>query len=472
MKSSPSMPTGKGPQSGSILSYIGFAVVIVILFGKSLFGDHSLLPTDILHEFLLPHGSEQHPISVQNHYTLDQLPQTYPGAVVWQESARTGELPLWNPYWFGGHPQLATSVWGVLTPTKLLLLFCSPERAHTLGFILQFFLAGVFMMAFLRELGLSRWAAFLGGCAYAFNSQFLLMYWLWLNVFAWVPLALFLYERAVRRNSAGYTLAAGCALAIPLVSGSIQMTFYVVFLFGFYALGTLLLRPMEDRKRLLAQATVLFIVAILIAAAQFLPTLELLAREAGGRIRNSDQGAMFGLRHTLLGIPALVVFVFPALAGAPEAFDLLKVFRGTMMHFSGYIGLVPFLLFVIGARVPGEKRKRVWLWLVIAVLVIVFFTPLLRFVYHRFFAVAIVAMSVLAAYGFDVLLQNSAETHKRIARNFKTSWNSGPFACDWPVGRPVVRARALYATGRSWPKLRIEPGRREPVQELPGISVQ
>lgn len=391
------------------------ACIVGLFFFPSLFQHHTLVPTDILHHFLLPHAPE--PIEVQNHYIIDQVTQTYPSGLFWQESARQGEMPLWNPYIYGGHPQLSTSVWGILCPAKLLFLVCSPERAHTLGFILQLFLAGFFMMLFLREWGLSGWASLLGGCAYAFNSQFLMMYWIWLNVFAYVPLVLLLYERSLRRKSQPYALVTGVVMAIPLVSGSIQMTFFVCCLCGFYGLASVFWQPAGQRRPVFLRLALVFAVTALAGAIQFLPTLEFLAQEVGGRIRNSEQGRMHTMLHIVAGIPALITFVFPAVAGSPETFDVLKVFRGTMMHYSGYIGLIPVTLFVMALQKRGDKRINSLLILIVLTLVVIFFTPLLRFVYHRFFIMMVFAMAVLAAVGFDMVLQKAPEDLLKIRRS-------------------------------------------------------
>jgi N-acetylglucosaminyldiphosphoundecaprenol N-acetyl-beta-D-mannosaminyltransferase len=408
----------KSDRLGWITGLVCFALVVAVFFHETLFSHYSLVPSDILHHFILPADGQKKTIEVQNHYAIDQITQTYPAELYWQQSAKGGEVPMWNPYVFGGQPQLSTSIWGILCPAKWLFLFCSPERAHSLGYILEFFLAGVFMMAFLREIGQSRMAAFLGACAYTFNTQFLMLYWIWMNVFAYVPLVLFLFERSARRNSWGYAIGAGIVMAIPLISGSIQLAFYVGCLCGFYALASLWWRPVAQRRQAFLQLAAMFFIAALVSAVQFLPTLEFIFREASGRIQNSDNCDIAGVRHTLWGIPALIVFLFPALAGSPETFDLMKLFGAKVMDFSGYIGLVPFLLFVIGAQLAREKRIRAMLGLIALVMFVVFFTPLLKFVYHRFFVLSMFASVILAGYGFDALLQASPENLRKIRRTF------------------------------------------------------
>ena len=158
------------------------------------------------------------------------------------------------------------------------------------------------------------------------------------------------------------------------------MTFFVGVLTGFYCLSAVIWRDRTERANLLRRLALIFVVAALLAAAQLLPTLEFLPREIGGRIRNSDQ-SVASVRHTLIGIPALITFVFPALAGSPETFDLLKFLKSDLISFTGYIGIIPCTLFAIGAATNRDGRVKALLMLIVASLVVIFLTPLVRFVY-------------------------------------------------------------------------------------------
>jgi hypothetical protein len=195
------------------------------------------------------------------------------------------------------------------------------------------------------------------------------------------------------------------------------MAFFAGFLCGFYALGSLLpnAETTTPWPRKAAFIALIFTVGLLLASIQFLPTLELISREATERLR--DPGAIHaGWRESVVGIAALVSFLFPALPGSPQTFDLMKFAGTTMMHFNGYIGLVPFGLFLIGSYAARDRRVR-WLWLLSAVvLFVVFFTPLVRYVYHRFFLLIVFAMAMAAARGADVILESAPHDLRRIRR--------------------------------------------------------
>jgi hypothetical protein len=136
--------------------WLGFIMgVVVFFFHKTLFSGCSLVPTDILHQLVRPYNERVTNIAVQNHYNLDILLLDYGWGKFWQESVRAGELPLWNPYVYGGHPHFAVSMEAVLNPLNVLNLFLSVERAFSIRIVIEFILAGWLMFAFLRGIGRS-----------------------------------------------------------------------------------------------------------------------------------------------------------------------------------------------------------------------------------------------------------------------------------------------------------------------------
>jgi hypothetical protein len=370
------------------------AGVLVWFFHESFLQGRSLVPTDLMYQILLPYSASVTNVTVANHYTTDALTLDYPWGVFWQQTVKTGQLPLWNPYIFGGHPILAESMPAMLSPFKLLYLAFSAERAFTLGLILEFFLTALFMFAFLRELERSRCAAFIGSCAWALNSGFIMWYWRMVPAFCLAPLVLLLIERAVKRNAWRFAAGAGAVLGVAVLCGNVQGAVHLGFLvMAWWS------KHVFESKRLWRLAVLCFIVAAAIAAVQWLPTLELMRLDA----YNSTQArnAAAGLRHSLVGLPALITFVFPGLTGSTESYDLLRFAYASRYDFTGYIGIVPFALAILAVR---ERRLR-WLgWIIVAVIVIVLFTPLVRYLYHRFFIVAVFVGCVLAAEGADLWL--------------------------------------------------------------------
>jgi len=392
---------------------LALVALVAAFFGPTLWGGCSLVPADILHQIILPYANDVKCPQVQNHYAYDPVMIDYPWARFWQQTVRSGQWPVWNPFILGGHPHAAEGMPAICSPFKLLLLALPAERALSLVWVAQLALAGLWMFGFLRELGRSRPAAFVGACAWSLNSAFLMWYWRAPAVFCWAPLVLWLMERSARRQSWGHALAAATALGVAFLCGNIQAAAHLIFLCAGYALLTIPWRDRAMRRRLVAQWAAVFVVAGLIAAVQWLPTLELMGREAYGSVQM--RGPRFNLRNALLGLPALVTFVFPAVTGSTETFDLLKAAGASRGDFTGYIGLVPVGLLLAAAVADRGTRTRAMLWLMAAVTVLLF-TPLARYLYHRFFIVAVFAATVLAAHGLDIVLEPSEQQRRAIGR--------------------------------------------------------
>jgi hypothetical protein len=375
--------------------------VVVWFFHESLFQGRSLVPTDLVHNLMLPYSARVARVQVQNHYAMDAAVSDYPWGLFWQQSVtRDGELPLWNPFILGGHPNLADTMPAVLSPFKLLYLVLPAERAFTLGIVLEIALAGWLMFGLLRELGRSRPASFIGGCAWMLNSGFLMWYWRAPNIFCWAPLVLWLLERSARRDSWPAAAGAALTLGVALLSGNIQAGAHLGFLCAMYGLWMVWWSGPGRRARTLARVGAALAAGALVAAVQWLPALELMRLDVYGGTQ--ARGASASWRHTLLGLPALITFVFPAMTGSTESYDLLKLANASRYIFTGYIGVVPFTFFVVGvAACRREWRVRAGMWIIIAVVVLLFFTPLVKYLYHRFFVVAVFAMAMLAAYGAD-----------------------------------------------------------------------
>ena len=130
-----------------------YTLVIVVFFAEHLFLNRSILPLDVLNELLLPRVAGTR-IQVQTHYPIDEVTQLAPNARFWRDEIRAGELPIWNPDILGGNPHQASTIWGVFTPFKLPYLLPIPiERAYTWGLVFQFWIAGLLIFAYLREIG-------------------------------------------------------------------------------------------------------------------------------------------------------------------------------------------------------------------------------------------------------------------------------------------------------------------------------
>ncbi len=263
------------------------------------------------------------------------------------QSLKGGEMPLWNPYLYGGAPFAADIQTGLFYPINLLLFFLMPKiafRTLELISVLHFFLAGAFMylcLRFIRKEGrIGRLASLAGAIAFMFSDLFIIHFGN-LNMIAaasWLPLVFLFYHRALTERRVNYALLSGVFLGVAILAGHIQPIFHILFFLGLYLLYRLYLAYRGDRSRamplLLGLAALTVVIALGATAFLLLPGYEMMQLSVRAQIPY-EEAAKFSLS------PAqLMGFLNPGFFGrGPRLswglWDRVEV---------GYIGVLPLVL--------------------------------------------------------------------------------------------------------------------------------
>ena len=300
---------------------------------------------------------------------------------------RAGQMPLWNPYLFLGVPFLANPQAAVLYPLHWPLSWLRPEQALIWSALLHVWLAAGFTYTFARRsLRLSRLAVWLAGLIFGLGGFTLARVENinQLNALAWLPALLWLYDETARAASGRSRIRWGAALAVAvalqLLAGHTQTTFINMVGLGLWAgwpavavlwtrrgkgaeeqrsrgdagtrghgePGTNDERPARLHDYLLPLLAV--IPAILLAAAQLLPTLELngLGLRTGGLPYR--QAVSFSLRPRLLAQS----FLPPFGRGLDAAFG-----SEGYAEFVGYAGIAALVLAGVGLSLLWRQRAEV-----------------------------------------------------------------------------------------------------------------
>ena len=291
---------------------------------------------------------------------------------------RAGQMPLWNPYLFLGVPFLANPQAAVLYPLHWPLSWLRPEQALIWSALLHVWLAAGFTYTFARRsLGRSRLAAWLAGLIFGLGGFTLARVENinQLNALAWLPALLWLYDETARaasgRSRIRWGVALAVAIALQLLAGHTQTTFVNMVGLGLWAVWPCLMilsrrgkgdagtrrhgepgtndeRSARLRNYLLPLLAV--IPAILLAAAQLLPTLELngLGLRTGGLPYR--QAVSFSLRPRLLAQSLLPPFG----RGLDAAFG-----SEGYAEFVGYVGIAALVLAGIGLSLLWRRNAEV-----------------------------------------------------------------------------------------------------------------
>jgi hypothetical protein len=154
-------------------------------------------------------------------------------------SLRSGQSPAWAPYVFGGHVQIADPQSLIFSlPFLLIALFDGEPKlwvmdAVCLGFLL---VGGVFVLLYFRD---RSWHAAAGLCAalsfiFGGSAAWRLQHVGQVMSIAWLPIALFLLDRSLRRGSILTAVMTGMTAGLMLI-GRDQVAFLAVILLAGYA---------------------------------------------------------------------------------------------------------------------------------------------------------------------------------------------------------------------------------------------
>ncbi|MBI3362844.1 MAG: hypothetical protein HY023_17215 [Chloroflexi bacterium] len=306
------------------------------------------------------------------------LLQFYPWRWLALQQIRAGQWPLWNPYLGNGAPLLANYQTAVFYPPNWLGFILPLD--YSLGFVavLHIIWAGVGMIAFARSIGLRPLGQTIAGLSFSL-STYLVARMSFLTIIAaaaWLPWLLWAGEHLTqtlaapaadsgvqRRHGLAWFLALSGLMALQLLAGHAQTTFYSLVLVGLWIVWrglTFKLRPQRGASQSpisVLSPTVTFVLAFIFAvcltAIQLLPTVELLRQSS----RAESAGYDFIVTYSLWPW-RLLTFVAPDTFGNPAHGDYWGY--GNYWEDSAYIGLLPLGLAVMAvfAWVRGKLRVR------------------------------------------------------------------------------------------------------------------
>ena len=225
----------------------------------------------------------------------------YPYWTAASKALRAGRLPLWNPDLFMGAPFLANSQAGVLYPLNwpLWLAFDTPTAA-SLSIVLHLWLAAGFSYKFARSgLNLRRPAACLAAVLFALGGYLTAQveHVNQLQGLAWLPAVFWLLSS---KKKLARPLLLGIVLGLQLLAGHTQAAFITVVGAAVYAAAFVWPRSSRSSQPLIH----LFLgglLALLLAAAQILPTLELGRYSVRGGGLPLNEAVSFSLHPLLVG---------------------------------------------------------------------------------------------------------------------------------------------------------------------------
>ena len=399
-----------------------------VLLWPVVFQGQAFLPADLLRDIAPWRTSNPSHLIPWNPLMWDGMAEFYPWRAFYAATLNTGYLPLWNPHQFCGTPFTANSQSAIFYPLNLVFCLMPVWRAFGVSVLLHLVLTGSFAYLYLRRgMRIGRSASLLG--AVSWQMCHWQVAWLALPTFlcvsAWLPLALFLVDRAGERPSPFRALPLGICLGLMLLAGHLQIAVYCFGLILAYALFRIAPRLKSDWRRLLPCAGVALAMTFGLAAPQLLPAVELarVSHRAGGIATWEAYQSYVRLAVPLVHLMTLFA---PSFFGSPTRGTYwgigLNGGPGAYMEYACYGGILTLLLaiFAIVSTWRPSATTRFWTFTAAAALLLALGTPLNMLLFFgipgfaqtgspgRILVVWSFCLPVLAAIGLDSLLRQFA----------------------------------------------------------------
>lgn len=227
-----------------ILSLLFF--LPLVLFWQQTLGGRTLLPAENLYQYP-PFAADREALGVplpHNALLSDLVLQNMQWKAFIRASFAEGELPLWNPTQFAGVPFLAAGQQSTLYPLSVLYYVLPLWLAYGWFTVITLWMAGAFMYAFARGLGIRRSGAAIAGVTYQLAGFFTVsaVFPMIIAGAAWLPLILLMLEFIIRRRPAFrgrsspvlWAVIGAIAVGCVLLAGHAEIVYYTLLIAGYY----------------------------------------------------------------------------------------------------------------------------------------------------------------------------------------------------------------------------------------------
>ncbi|HSW87664.1 MAG TPA: YfhO family protein [Candidatus Saccharimonadales bacterium] len=335
-------------------------IFIALAFFKPFFLQKLLpLPTDTIVGLYYPFRdlyvkTNPNGLPFHNFLITDPVRQQYPWRNLSIGLEKNSQLPLWNPYSFGGTPLLANFQSAAFYPLNIVFFLLPFATAWSILVLLEPLLGSVFLYLYLRNLKLHPLACLLGSIAFSF-SGFSVAWMEWntvLHTVIWLPLILLAKDKLLQKWNIRWTIIFLFAEISAFFGGHLQTLFYALCISNAYlaarifqkaqAVGNGLTLPAGRQEpfptmiRIYIPFLIFGAALFAITAIQWIPTLQFINLSARSIDQNWHQVGWF--------IPwqNAIQFIMPDFFGNPTTGNYWGIWN--YAEFIGYIGIFPLIV--------------------------------------------------------------------------------------------------------------------------------
>lgn len=327
-------------------------------------------------------------------------------------------MPLWSPYRFGGMPYAAAPGVAFFYPFNLICVVLPINYAINWDIAFHLFLSGIFTYYLLRNFGVNRSGATIGGTVYMLSAPMVMHIYaghlIAITSMPWTPLMFLFLDRFILKNNYKYGISLSLTIALQLLAGYPQYLFYSLIALAFYLLFLLTQLKMRGAEwsRICKNGlgfAVFVILGFAVSAVQIIPAMEI----AGYSTR---ENLSYKWVSTFSFPPEnLITLLVPDFFG-----DMLKVLywgKNYLWEMSAYVGIVPLILAIIAIFYTGRGIALFFAGLAVLSVILAFgkYTPLLKLLYtyvpgfnlfrgnSKFIFLNALSLAMLSGFGADTL---------------------------------------------------------------------
>jgi len=344
----------------------------------------------------------------------------YPRRAYMAEVLRSGKLPLWIPYIYGGYPLIGSHPSFFLYPfTIVLSLFVRNNHlssyAVEISLLFQLWLGGIATYFFLKELGVSKISSLFGSILFSFSLPTVVrtQHTGELTGLIWIPIIFYSLMKTSKEKNLLWASLSGLFIGISILGSHIQFYFYLLWVVAFFLLYEII--TSKERKKLLLLAIAVITVGLFIAAPRIIPELEYSLLSA--RTREVVPG--YAPFKTILALFTPHIF-----GKGTASYDYWGGYQSFWMfvEYSSYLGVISLLLLGLSYKVFNKKRIRFFFYLLGFALIFMYgkynplhsligiFLPGLRF-HVRFMPFFVFASAIISSFTLDFLSVHLKKGH-------------------------------------------------------------
>ncbi|RED57637.1 YfhO family protein [Cohnella lupini] len=356
----------------------------------------------------------------------DGVSSYVPSRAILKEALSHFSLPTWSSYVNLGVPYYADVQNSIFYLPNILFYAVFPLKfAYNYMFLFHLSLAGTFVFLYLKQIGINRYAAFVGGIAFMFCGALnvrlghVTIY----NAIIWLPLILFFYEKLIASQKKVYIVLMSLAFSMQIFAGFIQVSVYTSIAMLFYFL--LSIKRYPSIKNWIMDKVNFSAIVIGVTAIQTLPLLQLASISERTKI-SYEYFSSYSLP-----LKSLVTIIFPYIFGVHIPNTPYNVYtysyfgEGNLTEFGFYSGIIPVTFAVIAAITLFKKNNIVRVWSLLGIFCLIFaLGSSIPFINKVMFEIPIinsfrVSARILFIVDFAIVVLFS----KQLDLYFKENWN-------------------------------------------------